>query len=243
MFCPKCGTELPNDATFCGNCGSKIGEASAPAPERTAPKPASPIFENAVNELKAFFSPKPESGIDLAKESNTHEWAILMGVNLIIFALSFGIYGAALGASFGYYLLFGLLIGLIANAVLVGVCFLLPMIMKKQINPINALNIAGYATIPLTIGAILSMPLAPAWSFFPMIIMAVAAMASFFMIYIAMQKIAEGQMGFHTFAIVAVIAGLLIGIAYYLLGNAAAKASVKAMMNSYYGGYDLSDLY
>ena len=31
MFCPKCGTQLPDDAVFCGACGTKIKDAAAPA--------------------------------------------------------------------------------------------------------------------------------------------------------------------------------------------------------------------
>ena len=30
MFCPKCGTQLPDDAGFCMKCGAKIGMLSAP---------------------------------------------------------------------------------------------------------------------------------------------------------------------------------------------------------------------
>ena len=31
MFCPKCGTELPDGAAFCPNCGNQMREASQPA--------------------------------------------------------------------------------------------------------------------------------------------------------------------------------------------------------------------
>ena len=27
MFCPNCGTTLPNGSKFCTNCGAKIGNA------------------------------------------------------------------------------------------------------------------------------------------------------------------------------------------------------------------------
>ena len=31
MFCNKCGTELPDDATFCSKCGAPVGQAAVEA--------------------------------------------------------------------------------------------------------------------------------------------------------------------------------------------------------------------
>ena len=31
MFCPKCGTQLPDGSRFCASCGSQLGGAPAPA--------------------------------------------------------------------------------------------------------------------------------------------------------------------------------------------------------------------
>jgi hypothetical protein len=40
MFCPKCGTENPDEAAFCGYCGNRLAPAAiAPAPEAVAPAP------------------------------------------------------------------------------------------------------------------------------------------------------------------------------------------------------------
>lgn len=36
MFCPKCGTDLPEDAAFCAKCGARL-EAAASAPTAAAP--------------------------------------------------------------------------------------------------------------------------------------------------------------------------------------------------------------
>lgn len=35
MFCPKCGNTLPDNATFCNNCGTALNN---PAPRYSAPK-------------------------------------------------------------------------------------------------------------------------------------------------------------------------------------------------------------
>jgi len=43
MFCPKCGSENPDDARFCGNCGEAFTNAQRPVPD--APEPAARIVD------------------------------------------------------------------------------------------------------------------------------------------------------------------------------------------------------
>ena len=38
VFCPKCGTQLPDDAGFCFKCGSRVGQASAQQQQAKAPQ-------------------------------------------------------------------------------------------------------------------------------------------------------------------------------------------------------------
>lgn len=35
MLCPKCGTQIPDDSTFCPNCGAQLG-AAQPQVQRPA---------------------------------------------------------------------------------------------------------------------------------------------------------------------------------------------------------------
>lgn len=39
MFCPKCGTQNPDGATFCSNCGARLTAEAVPA-SPSAPSPA-----------------------------------------------------------------------------------------------------------------------------------------------------------------------------------------------------------
>jgi len=50
VFCPKCGTQLPDDAGYCYKCGTKIGLSSA---AQSSPRPSGPILAAAgVTSLK-----------------------------------------------------------------------------------------------------------------------------------------------------------------------------------------------
>lgn len=51
MFCPKCGTQLPDDAGFCYKCGSKIG-VSAPSQQETAKASQDVIAPTGATSLK-----------------------------------------------------------------------------------------------------------------------------------------------------------------------------------------------
>ncbi len=42
MFCPKCGTQLADDALFCGSCGTKV---AAPAQPAEPVQPAQPVYQ------------------------------------------------------------------------------------------------------------------------------------------------------------------------------------------------------
>ncbi len=244
MFCPKCGTKLPDDATFCGNCGTRIGEAAQPAqPEQPKPEKApTPMFKRLLDELKAFFTGKPEAGIDIATESTSHEWSLLIGGNITLFALAFGIYGAINKLGFGYYLLFGLLIGIIAVGVMIGVCFLMPVFAHKKINPITILNIVAYSTIPLSAGALLVMPFAPMWGYFLEVIMAAAVAVQVLIIYLSLKKLLGDDMKLFLFVIIAFAACITIGAFFKIFNNAAAQSSYNAIYNSLHG-LSLYDLY
>lgn len=46
MFCPKCGSQIPDNAMFCGNCGAKV-VSDAPKVQNTQPAPQQEIYQPA----------------------------------------------------------------------------------------------------------------------------------------------------------------------------------------------------
>ena len=219
MFCQKCGAEIPDNSTFCRQCGAPIKGAAAPGGT-----PA--IFSNLLNSLKLFFTKGPEDGIMSAAASKTHEWSILLGTNVTLFMFAFAIIGACLKFSFGFHLLFGLLIALIANGVMFGAFFGVMTLMRKRLPFIGMLNLYAYTTIPLTIAALLSMPFAPAWHLLPMLFFAIAVFAQILLMFLALQKATDGRVNFHLFTGLMAGAIAILFIVSHWLNVAAVKSAI-----------------
>lgn len=75
MFCPNCGTKLPDGAAFCSNCGNKIQAAPVePVTEIPTQQPAEPVYEQPAPEQPAepvYEEPAPEQP---APENFTYEY-------------------------------------------------------------------------------------------------------------------------------------------------------------------------
>ncbi len=248
MFCQKCGAEIPDNSTFCRQCGAPIKGAAA------APGGTPAIFSNLLNSLKLFFTKSPEDGIMSAAASKTHEWSILLGTNALLFMFAFAIIGACLRFSFGFHLLFGLLIAIIAQGVMFGAFFGVMALMRKKLPFVGMLNLFAYTTLPLTAAALLSMPFAPAWHILPMIFFAIAVLAQILLMFLALQKANDGRVNFHLFMGLMAGAIAIVMIVSHWLNVAAVKSAIEddsehgigiyVMMGKYEDSFkDLVELY
>ena len=70
MFCPKCGTQIPDDSTFCSACGNALNTNNAPAATQpqvqpqVQPQPVAPGYgagARPVGKLKFFFNVAPSN--------------------------------------------------------------------------------------------------------------------------------------------------------------------------------------
>lgn len=63
-YCPNCGAQLPDDAQFCGSCGTSLGPAETPAqPQYTQPEPqyTQPGYTQAPPPPQPAYTPNPEA--------------------------------------------------------------------------------------------------------------------------------------------------------------------------------------
>ena len=135
-----------------------------------APAQPNPAVTNFVAALKSFFR-NPMATVAGAAKSNTHEWALLAGLNVLIYALATAVVGLEmltqliksllggfggmvdLGGFYPFFPIFG--IGLLTGAaayfvVALGIWVLVSQIFKKPVTLISVLNLVAVATLPMT---------------------------------------------------------------------------------------------
>ena len=64
MFCNKCGSQLADNATFCGNCGTPV--SAAPAPAEAAPAAEAPVEAAPVPAAPAEAAPVEAAAVEAA---------------------------------------------------------------------------------------------------------------------------------------------------------------------------------
>lgn len=65
MFCPKCGTQLPDGSKFCGNCGAQLGAAPAQPAGASQVPPAPQVPGVPVSAVPGGAAPKPKRKVGL----------------------------------------------------------------------------------------------------------------------------------------------------------------------------------
>lgn len=89
MFCKNCGNQIPDNAAFCGSCGTKVEAQAAPQ---------QPAYE--APQQPAYTAPQPayQQPAQAAPAQSTNDPAL---DSLATNSMIFGILSAALGLSFG----------------------------------------------------------------------------------------------------------------------------------------------
>ncbi len=101
MNCPNCGSDLPEDATFCTNCGANIGgEESAPEPKKTAkPEPPPPAAE-------PKSAPKQKAGQAVEPKPFFKQWygiTLIIVIVLILLCCCCSCIATVIGGSYGSF--------------------------------------------------------------------------------------------------------------------------------------------
>ena len=218
MFCSRCGAPIPEGSVFCSNCGSQVGAPNgyAAAPRVPRRRTKGTLGTNLLKTVLSFFSKQPERSLAVAARSRTHEWSILLGVNVLLFALAYTVnirqilvttvhsFVKSVSSrqissflseviNFGPFLLFGLLIGIFSVALVFGAYVLMEKgIQRGQQDIVSMLNTTAVATLPFTVVFVVNMILGLIWGFLVIPFLLIAALAQALLLYEALQ-VNEGQ--------------------------------------------------
>ncbi len=82
MFCPNCGTQLPNEAAFCANCGTRLNPQPEAAPyvAPEAQPQATPYMEPEAPNQGYIPYPPVEGGEPFAEAPKKNKTPLLIGI-------------------------------------------------------------------------------------------------------------------------------------------------------------------
>ncbi len=233
MFCPNCGKQIADGSVFCAECGAQLAAPAAPAQPAAPVQPTvdysqpvayasveqSPVVRDTLAFLKGFFSPKMEESTGLAVRNTGIQWVIFAVINILMLSLSEALCFLYVAKQFMVGAFFiRMLVYAITFFALAGGVYVMTQVAFKKVVPFPAmLNLVAYATIPMTIAAIVNMilgliPYAPITE----LVTATAVIMSLLLIFSEVKKLAPTP---NTSVVPFVITVAVVILLYLILGD------------------------
>lgn len=169
MYCPKCGTQLPDGTAFCSSCGANLNGAAAPgaAPNTTPPQPSAVgiAFSGLGGFLKSYLTAPVQATGSVLQKRDVATPALLLGAQAIAAILmllaacvkiSSMTYGLA-EVPFKVWFLGGLLSEAICVALFLALIFGAVRIMNGNASFVDILIVCGCHSIFITAMMLVSM--------------------------------------------------------------------------------------
>lgn len=220
-----------------------------------APAQPNPAVTNFVAALKSFFG-NPMGTVAGAAKSNTHEWALLAGMNVLIYALATAVVGLEMLTQLiksllggfggmvdlgGFYPFFPILgIGLLVGAaayfvVALGIWVLVAQIFKKPVSLISVLNLVAVASLPMTAISAANMLLGLIYAPLTILLFIVAFVMTAICLYNGMQKLDKlDKSPFYGYAVIMAL-GIIAAVLLSTLHLEAFEAALADLAGSALG--------
>jgi len=213
-YCAKCGTEMP--ATNICSCGFVLpGTQPIQPPPQPQPEviyvqaPPNPIFDIFLLTIKKLFSTKPQEAVSAASNSNTHVWALLAALNIVIVGFSvmaiptgiikssLGMFGGFMSSAINEILPFGMLFGCgiavaaISFFLMSGSIRILFAAHKLDVTFLQVLNLAAASYLISSVAAVAAILFSLFFAQLSILLVVIGAIGGVIMLYVGIQKTAS----------------------------------------------------
>ncbi len=169
MYCPKCGTQLPDGTAFCSSCGANLNGTAAPnAAPNTPPQQPSAVgiaFSGLGGFLKSYLASPVQATSSVLQKRDVATPALLLGAQaiaamLMLLAACTKIGSMTYGLAqvpFKVWFLGGLLSEIICVALFAGLVFGAVRIMNANTSFLDVIIVCGCHSIFITAMMLVSM--------------------------------------------------------------------------------------